>query len=424
MSRKCHTWKKGHEPPPIRPHSLAKHRVLRAYLERYVSVLTDNPRQKQLRLTLVDGFAGGGKYLELGTRIERPGSPIIMLEAMKAAEVAARASRRLSEFNLNVEYFFIEKSKGAIAYLKSMLTDSEHCSLVDTRIHLINGEFFAQVPKIIDHVKSKGRSGRAIWVLDQCGYLDAPLPTIATILRELPNAEVILTFATDFLIDYLNETDQTQARIKQLGVDLPSTKIRDAKVEREWRRLIQFFLHNEIPERTGAAHYTPFFIRSPDSNRDFWLVHLSGHPRARDVMVGLHWAEHNSFAHYGKSGLRMLGYDPEKDEAWTKQKMLPAFYFDDTAKADSEEELLEQLPQQLYQFADGISFDEAFAKLTNETPVTSDIMKGVLNELARQGVIKVRDLSGAVKRRAGVQHDDDVIVVSRQKRLYFPPSNP
>src|SRR5947208_13207761 len=99
MSRKCHKWREGHEPPTIRAHSLAKHRVLRAYLERYVSVLTANPRQKQFKLTLVDGFAGGGKYLEAGSREERPGSPMIMLQAMKSARDAARAARTTSEFN-------------------------------------------------------------------------------------------------------------------------------------------------------------------------------------------------------------------------------------------------------------------------------------------------------------------------------------
>jgi hypothetical protein len=116
----------------------------------------------------------------------------------------------------------------------------------------------------------------------------------------------------------------------------------------------------------------------------------------------------------------MLGYDPEKDSDWTKQKLLPGFFFDETARVDSEEQLLEQLPEQLHQFADGITFGEAFAKLTNETPVTSDIMKGVLNDLARQGVIKVRDHSGAVKRRSGVQRDSDVIIVTRQMRLFGP----
>jgi three-Cys-motif partner protein len=86
MGHENHLWRIGSPPPLIRPHSLAKHRVLRAYLEKYVSVLTANPKQETMRLTLVDGFAGGGKYLDSRTKEERPGSPLIMLEAMKAAE--------------------------------------------------------------------------------------------------------------------------------------------------------------------------------------------------------------------------------------------------------------------------------------------------------------------------------------------------
>ena len=123
------------------------------------------------------------------------------------------------------------------------------------------------------------------------------------------NAEVILTFATDSLIDYLSENEQTQHILENVGISLPSKTIVTAKESRDWRRTIQFALHREIPEKTGAKFYTPFFIRSADAHRDFWLIHLSGHYRARDVMVGLHWKESTSFAHYGRSGLHMLGYD-------------------------------------------------------------------------------------------------------------------
>ena len=67
MTHEHHHWRIGEDPPLIRPHSLAKHRVLQAYLESYVATLTKNPRQDRLRLTLVDGFAGGGRYLDQGT---------------------------------------------------------------------------------------------------------------------------------------------------------------------------------------------------------------------------------------------------------------------------------------------------------------------------------------------------------------------
>ncbi|WP_425618516.1 three-Cys-motif partner protein TcmP [Anatilimnocola sp. NA78] len=412
-----HTWEIGQLPPTIRAHSLAKHRVIQSYLERYVAVLTSNIRSEQLRLTLVDGFAGGGLYIDDRTKEERPGSPLIMLEAMEAASVSAQAIRSKS-FDLNVDYFFIEKDPNALTFLKNVLAESRFRQLVDDKVRILAGEFASHVEAMVEHVKSKGRSGRAIFVLDQFGYSDVPFPIIRSILKSLPNAEVILTFATDSLIDYLSDNEQTHKILERIDLPLPSSTIVSAKNSRDWRRTIQYSLHKQIQVKSEAKFYTPFFIRSSDAHRDFWLIHLSGHYRARDVMVGLHWKESTHFAHYGGSGLRMLGYDQTRDEKITNQPQLPGFYFDETALVSSQEELLEQLPTRLHQFKDGISFEDFFAHLTNETPVTLEIMKSVLNELAVAGVLHVKDQSGSTQRRAGIVHASDILKPSRQKRLF------
>lgn len=417
MGREHHKWQIGKLPPLIRPHSLAKHRVLRQYLERYVSVLTRNVRQEQFRLTLVDGFSGGGRYLDSRTKEERPGSPLIMLEAMRDAARQAQ-QRRSKDFHLDVQYVFVEKEGDALEHLRRVISESEYRSLLDERIRLIHGDFVTHSPEIVTFIKSRGRAGRAIFSLDQFGYSDAPLPTIRDILANLDNAEVILTFATDWLIDYLSANEQTQRIIERVGITLPSKTIETVKQEEDWRRAIQFLLHRQIPERTGAKFYTPFFIRSADSDRAFWLIHLSGHFRARDVMVGLHWQESTSFAHYGRSGLRMLGYDQDRDAAWTDQRMLPGFFFDEAALASSQRELLEQLPETLFNFRDGVVLTDLFSGLANDCPVTLAIMKGVVNDLAKEGLIEIRDESGSKRRRA-IQHHSDIIVPSRQKRIYF-----
>ncbi|MFV0445107.1 MAG: three-Cys-motif partner protein TcmP [Planctomycetaceae bacterium] len=258
MSREHHDWQAGKAPPLIRPHSLAKHRVLRAYLEQYVSILTANPRQEQLRLTLVDGFAGGGLYLDSRTKEERSGSPLIMLEAMEQAAQTAQQMRS-KPFHLDVQYVFVEKDREALDYLRAVLRDSRFAPLLSDRIQLLHGEFVARSSEITEFVKNQGRANRAIYVLDQFGYSDVPLTTIRDVLATLENAEVLLTFATDFLIDYLSGNDQTQRILENVGITLPSKDIVTAKESRDWRRIIQFALHHEIPERTGAKFYTPFF---------------------------------------------------------------------------------------------------------------------------------------------------------------------
>ncbi len=417
MGHKNHDWGVGKTPPVIRSHSLAKHRVLRGYLERYISVLTANPRLDQFRLTLVDGFAGGGIYLDARSKEERSGSPLIMLEAMDQAAEAAKASR-LKPFHLDVQYIFVEKDAETIDYLRSVISKSKHAPLLADRIQLLQGEFTAKVPEITAFVKQRGRAERAIFVLDQFGYIDVPLPTIRNILATVDKAEVFMTFAVDFLIDYLSENEATQQTLAKIGITLPSKTIGTAKESRDWRRSIQLALHEQIRSQTAAKFYTPFFIRSEDSHRDFWLVHLSGHFRARDVMVGLHWKENRSFAHYGGSGLQMLGYDPKYDSDLTRQRMLPEFHFDQTARASSHEELLRQLPERIFPSKDGITFQSLFSSLTNECPVTAEIMKDVLNDLAKDGTIRVQDKQKLIIRRAGIRHDSDIILPNPQRRLF------
>ena len=65
MARKPYQWPADGKPAVIQQHSVAKHDVLRAYLIDYIQTLVVSPQQDQLRLTVVDGFAGGGIYVGL-----------------------------------------------------------------------------------------------------------------------------------------------------------------------------------------------------------------------------------------------------------------------------------------------------------------------------------------------------------------------
>lgn len=258
-----------------------------------------------------------------------------------------------------------------------------------------------------------------IFLLDQCGYIDVPLPQIRSILNRFDNAEIILTFATDSLIDYLTSNETTQQILERVGLEISPQQITGLKAMRDWRRAIQLLLHDEIHTKTGARFYTPFFIRSKDAHRDFWLIHLSGAAKARDVMVTQHWQENTSFAHYGRSGLQMLGYNQDEDFTITGQNVLPGFYFDESALASSQECLLGQLPERLSAAKAGIRFRDFFAAITNETPATSEIIKDVLEDLSIDGVIDVKGSKGE-KRKGRVLHPSDIIVPSRQRRLFLP----
>ncbi len=418
MSDEHHEWRLGGELPIVRAHSVAKHRVIEQYLRRYVEVLTADLRIPRLRLTLIDGFAGGGLYRHHGTNEVWYGSPLLMIRAMEDAQRFAQA-KRSKDFKLDVEFVFIEKKSETFDCLRANIQGSEFCPRLADRIAFVKDDFTSQVQSIISRVQARKLGCRAIFLLDQCGYKDVPFSAIQFILSELENAEVILTFATDSLIDYLSGQDSMQKTLEKLGLELRKECIQEARQQRDWRRAIQFLLHQQIKCKSGANYYTPFFIRSKDAHRDYWLIHLSNHPRARDVMVELHWLEKTSFAHFGRPGLVMLGYDQDDDIRIAGEQLpLAEFRFDEQAHRATHECLMEELPARLFTFTDGITYEQLFSRLTNETPATSEIIKAALAVMLAGGEIDIRDATGLVKRTAGIQHSTDVIKPSGQRLLF------
>jgi three-Cys-motif partner protein len=417
MVHSSHSWDRASKPPKIRAHSRGKHRLLEAYLARYVATLTQNVKIDHLALTVIDGFAGGNVYIDETGR-ELPGSPSIIMNAIREAEFVAN-EKRTKRFKIKDDYFFIEQDKEAYCSLELTLKLSKNAGRIGNSIHLINDDFASHAGRIIEFVTTKSRSGRAIFVLDQCGYDKVPFACIREIMQSIPNAEIILTFAADFLIDYLCECrpNRRLASIPELDVDTLASGV--DRSDPRWRAIIQLELHSEVQRAANARFYTPFFIHSQDSHRDLWLVHLSRHHRARDVMMGVHWDLQNSFAHYGKPGLKMLGYRPDEDILHTKQPYFPGFYFDDKAKALTREALFEELPSIIFECPNSIDFKSLFSKISNETPATSEILRLSLYDLAKEGQIVIRDETSRTIRREGVQHESDLILIPRQKRLFF-----
>lgn len=116
MTKKQYDWKIGAAFPKVGPHSLAKHRILRRYIERYIEIVTATSRQEQLSITFVDGYAGGGRYASERETIV--GSPLIFLEAVAAAEGKLNATRPKG-FRINATYIFIDKNPAHTEFLRA-----------------------------------------------------------------------------------------------------------------------------------------------------------------------------------------------------------------------------------------------------------------------------------------------------------------
>ncbi|MEW6678542.1 MAG: three-Cys-motif partner protein TcmP [Pseudomonadota bacterium] len=423
MSRKPYNWKNG--PDLIQPHSIAKHRILQSYLAAYFQTLVSSPNQDVLRLTLVDGFAGGGQYVHSDTGELVKGSPFIFLDATREADFLINQGRR-KPVDLKVDYFFIEADRYAHAHLDKVLREEGHGGHIGNNIQLRHAKFQDEADDIIDFIKRKSpKNGRSIFALDQYGYKDIPAPLVRKIFAQLPSAEVILTFGVDSFLNFAGVGELTQSLLDEIGIPdiLQGRSIDEIKnSEKDWRLFIQSGLYRSLVNRCGAKYYTPFFIRNKKGHGDYWLIHLSQHHRARDVMTEVHWNNNNYFIHYGGPGLemfQMVGYDPDHDDERKGQTCL-GFEFDDVARKASIAALNEQIPRLVYANAEGLSFGELFATTCNESPASAIIYRDSLGQQLEGRVVEIISPEGVKRRSAQQIKSSDQIIAPPQRSLFFP----
>lgn len=414
-----YTWANGLE--AIAQHSIAKHRVLKAYLAKYFEVLLGG-RRDEFKLTLIDGFAGGGMYYHEDTREIVRGSPLIFLDAVREAEFLVNRDRT-HRVRFDVSHFFIEAAHPAYLHLLKVLEEDGHRSRIGNDIFVRNASFLAEADNIISFIAKKSpRNGRSIFALDQFGYNAVPTSLIRKILTTLPGAEVILTFGVDSLLNYANDSNFAKG-LRKIGIPtlLTGKSLQEIKSsERDWRLFIQSALYTSLVQQCGAKHFTPFFIRNKQGHGDYWLIHLSQHHKARDVMTNVHWQNQNYFIHYAGAGLNMfnmLGYDPRFDNEHLGQRSL-GFEFDVPARERSIAALMEQIPKVIYAHDDGVSYESLYVSTCNESPATGDIYQLALEQLIGHDVINVTGLGGERRRSARQIKPGDRIIAPPQRTLF------
>lgn len=389
-------WVLGNPPPPLKRHSEVKHALLRNYLVDYFLTLVSMPQQDKIQLTITDGFCGGGIYLnESGQEV--PGSPLVILEAIREAEVSVNIRQeRRKPILIDVQLICIDKSKHALAYLQQVLKQRGYEEALSTgKVQLVKGDFAAHCGDAIQRALDRSpRSGRALFILDQYGYSSVPIHCLREIFARLRHAEVILTFYIDSLINYLNEKNffdfEQSTGIKS---SLRASDIDEIKRSPRWRVKLQSSLYQSLTSQCSAQFYTPFFIRPERGHGDFWLLHLSQHWKARDVMAATHWRHHNHFAHYGEAGFHMFstGYIGKIDD---EEKPQMGFDFSEVAATVSKETMMNQIPTMLFDGAEGMTFEQFFLSLINTTPATRSMVEATLLELHQAGEIVVQDETG------------------------------
>ena len=371
--------------PPLEVHSQAKLDVLRNYIEQYIAILCrDTFGKTEFRLTLVDGFAGGGVYSD-----DRAGSPFILLEAVKVAE-ATLNHFRTKPITIDCHFYFVEKDRVAADCLEYQLRQRRY---------------------------SRGGS-RVTFFLDQCGYSDVPAALLRSISEKLNNkAEFILNFAIDWLTAYIGDNQVFAKIYPGLGLSdvLPIDELIEAKKNPQFN--LQYVIESKIgpafQQVSGSRFFSPFYIQAPKSNRGYWLVHLAPQSRARSAMLDVFWKVANGCLHFGHAGIDMLSFKAEADPTG----YLQGLEFADSTRAAVRTQLSEDFARAIWDdHKDGISYHDFLEQNCNRVMANEEIIRATLVELMQRGELDVCGQKGGTKRADGI-HRNDILRPSASRFL-------
>ncbi len=420
MAAKHYKWTVGGTPAELERHSEAKHELLRQYLTRYLRTLVASPMQEVLRVTIVDGFAGGGLYVRKGTTDVVSGSPLICLEAVREAKfLIEREQQRRKPIELDVDFFFVDADPSAVAYLTNVLRERDYRPNEDgSGVRVLHGQFTDHSEQIVKAISRKSaRAGKSIFILDQYGYAEVPAAALRQITSTLSKAEIILTFYVDSFVTYASEENRRRFE-QRTGIDPFSGRtIEEIKSSRSWRLFIQQNCITSLQLEANARYFTPFFLRPERGHGDIWLVHLSQHVKARDVMTEVHWSGKN-FVHPGGNGLDMLGFSAKAAALDPGLFDTPSNEFDAIARERTIAALMLDVPNHLTPAA--VPFGEFFAQHCNNTPATRKIVSEVVYDLVSQGEVSLRTQADHQRRSAAAIRDGDLIFLPQQTRFFFP----
>ena len=421
-----YSWHVGSCPPPIDPHSLVKHQIVRSYLERYIQVLMSNVLIERLTLSVIDGFAGGGEYAAENGGDFHDGSPLIALNTVAEQQIALNVGRQKPRY-VDAKYYFVEKDRGNFAYLSQLVGARVTAGRVGRDIELLQGSFQDRVGSIITDIRKRAGGERAIFLLDQYAYDQVPAPLLKTIFSSVRGAEVLLTFNVDSLVTFLSNTEQSRRKLEEIGlahyIDWESLDRLKSAGGNVWRSAIQRNLAKGLVEISGARHYTIFYITPMGSTSwTYWLVHLSNSFKARDVMMELHWQNANHFSHYLEPDLFTLGYRTNADRAATGQNEIDlgeAHHFDAIANQRCLDGLAAKLVPTIYDLGKPTRFGDVLEQIGSSTPGTADMIRLSLDAAIRNGDIGAAAAAGGKRTRGSTLKLDDVLTAGQQRPIVF-----
>jgi three-Cys-motif partner protein len=405
--------------PELEPHSVAKLSVLQDYVIDYIRILCSKSfGQDHFRITLVDGFSGGGIYD--GGKL---GSPFVLINAVETAEATLNADGRSKPIHIDCNYHFIDESKKAVECLRAQFEASRYKDRLNKTVFIQHGAFEQEYYAVVDRLKKRHPKGgaRVIFFLDQCGYTKVNPALIRSISENLDNkAEFIINYAIEWLADFSGNNELFRKRFitMNLGSELSVDELIRTKEEGgvHWKYLVEAKIGPAFRKIAGIPFFSPFYIEPVDGHRGYWLLHLAPHERARSAMMDVHWKHANSHRHFGHSGLNMLAFKPDADPTGYMQGM----DFAHITMVDMKTKLGPDFARLIRdKYSKGVTFADFSKSVSNDTMATRQMKNDIICDLVLQEEVIVTSRQGNRKRSETIK-DDDIILPCCEKQLSFP----
>jgi len=408
MVAKPYLWKDGAK---LEEHTKRKHKILREYVARYLTVRCQLPQQTRFRLAIVEGFSGGGRYA-CGTG----GSPIIFLEELRVATEdfnLKRASEGMAPLDIECLLVLNDESAEAIEILKSHMEPLVAAAKAETpKLHLqveYRNQLFEQAYPEIKDMLGRGRYRNVLFNLDQCGHSHVDLRTLVDIMASFVSAEIFYTFAIESLLAFLRKSDPAllAAQLRFLGI-LPDNlgSLEGLMNNQTWlgsaERIVFETFHN------CAKFVSPFSINNPDGWR-YWFIHFANSYRARQEYNNVLHQNNSMQAHFGRSGLHMLSFDPNDDAN-------ALYLFDMTGRSEAKDQLSDDIPRLITDFGDTVSVGEFYESIYNMTPAHMDDIHAAM--MANPDLQVVTEAGGERRKPNTIGVTD--ILRMKQQRSFFP----
>ncbi len=405
--KKYHWSADGKELPEIPTYAKAKHLVLQEYLKNWIEVICGHCAVGPRKLTLIDGFCGGGMYRDNDQLWE--GSALRMIRMVESG--LENVQKRKEWYKPDIQYIFIDDSIEHTKCLKLQLQNAGFGHyLVSGKCQIITNDFLEELDNCLNTVRAGG--GYSFFFLDPFG-LDIS-PSVVRKIIALRRSEILLTHMLSGLVRILSRREEEGYKkfFNEFEADEYYREIADQKdfLTR------QAYLRNQgllLYRQEGNAKYAwTFAIMKNMKTVEYYLIHLSSNPTALEVMKSTLF-KHNNLEYHYHYGVYGLGFR----ELEFYENNLNVYNIEQKNIKDCVDDLTEQLMQLVYEQEDGIKFQELYLSTTQTNPATKFLyMISIAQQRMEKDIKLIRN--GKITRSKNLK-PDDLIIKSKDTPIWI-----